>query len=599
MAVYGTSAEKQKVDRILKRYEQLKRDKEPWIPSYELIGEYVMTRKQSFYADVTPGQFLTGQIFDDTAPYANHLLASSLLGALYPNGARTFSVESPDELDESERTEEVRAWYEKVTRRLVDVMDEPTAGLMTSLEEYMLDQGSFGISGVGAFEQDDDIQPVRFTAIDVKKMAIDEGANGFVDTVYIEREFTLKQLAEEFGEDMLAPEHVENLRKGELEKKVRVLHAIEPRRGDYMGTFGNRAMPIASIHIDLECKCVLRESGYSSLPVFVTRFWKGMGEKYGRSPAFECMATIVELNAAREAMTIATEKQLDPTIIVNDDSILGNGTIDTSAGSILVRRSDARMGDKNRPAAEPLYTVGDMGSTKELISELREVIMNAFFIDRLLDMNNDQRMTLGEANIRNLLRGQSLVTIYARQIAELFKPLVERVFNILLARGEFGYSANNIENVLAPLNGTQPNVIPEAVMDLMRRGRNAYKVQFISPAARIMRMEELQGIQQTLTLAAEVASQTGDMSIMDNVDVDAVMRCCQELAGAPSKIIRGADSVAKIRAFRAQQQAQAAALEAAKTQSETAKNSAKAASEATKAGPLAGAFLGNQLGAAA
>jgi predicted nuclease with TOPRIM domain len=63
---------------VLDRLEKLKRDKQNWLETYQRVGEYVRTLKQDFNGVRPQGEILTTQVFDDTAPNAAHLTASSL-----------------------------------------------------------------------------------------------------------------------------------------------------------------------------------------------------------------------------------------------------------------------------------------------------------------------------------------------------------------------------------------------------------------------------------------------------------------------------------------------------------------------------------------
>lgn len=586
---------KNKVQRVLERYGKLKAEKNPWLPLYQILGEYVMTRKQNFTADIQDGEFLTGKIFDNTAGSANHLMASSMIGALWPNSAKTFFIGAPLALRaKGLETQEVKDYYERVTQTMAEAMDHPKAGLLTSLEEYMNDQGVFGISGVGAFENTDEDElevPVRYTAVDAKKIAIDEGKDGFVDTVYIEKQMTVRQLVQEYGVDNVSKASAEAFNNGRCEEKVVVVHAIETRvDGDPYG-FGNADMPVASMHIEKSAGKKLRESGFTEMPVFITRFWKAMGEKYGRSPAMEALPDILEANALREATIIAIEKALDPPLAVFNDGTLGGGVIDTSAGAINVFNVSGRIGNANQKPIEQLVTTGELNSSYTRIAELREIIKNNFFIDRLLDLNNETRMTLGEANIRNELRGQSLGTVYARQIAELFTRLIERTFNIMLSKGLLGVLKNSQEEQAILAAGGVPFYIPDAVADLMMEGKDVFKITFISPAARIMKAEELLGIQRTVEFAIGVAAAAPE--ILDNLDLDQIIRDVQDLTGAPSRTVVSLDTVRKIRESRQQQQQAMLQMQAQQQQAETARATGQAAQAASQAGiPVAGGAEG-------
>ena len=76
------------------RYDEGIKRKQNWLTMYQLVGEYVMTRKQNFLSTSMPGEFLTEQLFSSVAPEANRTMASAILGNLWPN-AEAFN---PDDL---------------------------------------------------------------------------------------------------------------------------------------------------------------------------------------------------------------------------------------------------------------------------------------------------------------------------------------------------------------------------------------------------------------------------------------------------------------------------------------------------------------------
>lgn len=582
------------VTSVLAKWERLKEIKKPWMTQYQTIGEYVTYRKQDFTTQHSPGEFLTDKIFDSTAPNANHLMAATMIGALWPSAARSFRLlPHPDLGDDVMKSQAVKDYFQKATNRMQTYMDHPRAGLMTSLEEYMLDQGSFGTSGVSVLENTEDDSntvPVRYRAIDVKRASIDEGANGFVDTVYRETEYTVKQYVQEFEKDIMAPQVIKYLESGKTGEKIKVLHAIEPRLNADPNSFGSADFPIASIHIDVTNLHVIRNSGFHEMPDFVSRFRKAVGEMYGRSPAFESISDILEINAHTQMYLMAVEKNLDPPIIITDDGSLGGNAIDKSAGTVLIRRISGRMGDAQHKVVEQMVTVGELKSSLDRINTVQEKISNQFYIDRMLDLNNETRMTYGEAQIRNGLRGQSLSTIYARQQAELFTPMIERTYNILFGLDLLGIIPNTQTTNNALLFDPQALIIPQVLVNAMRQGKHIYYVDYISPASRIMQSEQYQGMVQWLATVAPLAA--AHPEVYDNVDLDEFVRDMAERGGVPTKLIRSSDAVAKIRTQTNQaRQRQQQLLEAAQ-QAETAKAASQAAFNSAKAGINPAALLG-------
>jgi len=559
-----------RVQTLINRYGQLKREKVYLIGLYQLISEYVFSRKQNFNVNVaTPGTFVNEDVYDNTAIRANIIMANVMVNNLWPNGPRTFKLTPTWDMPD---TEEIKNYYEYANRQMYSVMDNPRSGLITALDEYMLDQGGYGTSGLAVFEEEDDWQvPVRYKAWDVKTMCIDEGPDGIVDTVFNETEMTIRNAVKKYGYKNLSKASRDKFDKGMTEDKIKVLHAIEPREERDPNKYGAKDMPIASIHIELGPNKILKESGFEEMPVFVARFIKILGEKYGRSAAMLAMADILEINATREAISIATEKQLDPPLGVYDDGTLGGGVIDTSAGAINVFSVTGRI--NNGKPIEPLYTVGELQSSYAHIETLTEKINNHFNLDRLLDFNNETRMTFGEAQLRNALRGQSLGTFYARQELELFTPMIQRTFNILLKRGRLGVLRGSKEEIELIKNGIVPFYIPDAVAQRMLAGKDVFEIIYTSPAKRTMQADELQGIMNTANFAVQVAPVVPD--VLDNIDFDKLLRKVSELSGVSTEMLKDMQTIKKIREARAKQQEQAMQLEVARQQSEIGRNVAQ------------------------
>lgn len=558
-----------RVDTLLSRHQKLKSEKAILHGIYELISEYVFNKKYNLEKTPNGGIFVDGDIYDNTGLRANSIMSNVMVNNLWPNGPRTFKVkrtwDTPD-------TQEIKDWFKYVNSQMHTVMDNTRAGLVTALDEYMLDQGSYGISGIYVSENDIDPScPIRYTAWDIKSMCVDEGTDGLIDTVFVEIEMTIRNAVKEYGLENLGAKTQKAFIEGQLEDKIKILHVIEPRLDRNPRKYGVKDMPIASIHIEISCRKIIKESGFEEMPVFVGRFIKVLGEKYGRSPAMVAMPDILEANATREAISIATEKQLDPPLAVYDDGSLGAGTIETSAGAINVFSVSGRI--NNGKPIEPLYTVGELQSSYNHIETLKETINNHFYLDRLLDFNNETRMTLGEAQLRNALRGQSLGTFYARQEMEVITPLIKRTFNILLKRGLFGVLQNSYEELELLKQGVRPIYIPEVIAQRIFSGLDVYELDYTSPAKRTMQSEELQGTIEMANFAVGVAPAIPE--ILDNINADEMIRRIAKLSGADEDMLKDMETVQALRKARAEQQAQLMQLEQARQQSEIGRNVAQ------------------------
>ncbi len=547
----------------LRRHGKLKSRKDTWLDLWQLVGEFIHQRKQQFTEEHEPGRFLNREQFDSKGPKAAKTSASSLVSMLWPESNKKLRLAPPDELED---TEEHKDYYEFVTRTIMRVMDNPRAGLSNALSEYMLDQVSFGCSGIGGETSED--TKVMYRAWGVKQMSIAQGPGNFVDTVYLEIKMPIHQIVKTYGLENVSPKMRDAFKDEKLDDEEIILIAIEPQITSPFGKKSNKDLPWKSIHLDIKAKHGLKHSGFSEVPIKVGRFWKIQDEWYGRSPGMDSLPDILELNTLWEAVTMAIELQLQPPLGVLDDGTFGGGFIDTSAGGITVFNISGRANEAN--PIFPLFTIGEFTQSIALIESLTESIAEHFFIDRLLDFNNETRMTLGEAQIRNRLRNASLGSIFSRQIAELFSPLVEQTFNLLFEQGELGVVRGSVEESMAHFEGRKPRIIPDAIVEMMKTGEDVYHIEYFTPAMRVMQAEEAAGITQTFDQALAIFPAVP--SVFDNIDVDKGIKRFNAIVGGPSEMMFAEAEVEEIRKIRADQQEQAQQQEQMKAGAEAMRN---------------------------
>lgn len=535
----------------LARLKQMKTKKTPWLDQYQLLGEFIHMRKQEFQSEDTVGDFLTREIFNATGPQSAETSASTLIALMWPQSRNRIKLNPPMELD---GTREEKEYYEFVTKKILRVMDDPKAGFGIATDEYMLDQVVFGTSGVETVKDPD--TKVRYTSWGISHIYIDEGRNRSVDTVYMEIRISNQKLVKDYGIDNVSEKTREEFNEGKLDIEKVVLIAIEPRTSRVQGKEGNKNMPFSSVHIEVEAKHLLRESGFEEMPIAVGRASKLFGEVYGRSFGMKALPAILELNAIWESVTIAIEKSLDPPLGVYSDSVLGGGEIDTSAGAINVFNPADQA--KDRQPIFQLFTVGEFKQIVALVQSLNEEIGNYFLIDRLLDFNNETRMTATEATIRDRMRNSTLNRFFNRQLSEYFIPQIERTFNILLADDELGVKPGSPKD-----DGSRP-IIPETIVALMEEGKDVYDLVFSTPATRIMQSEEAESMLRQAEYAG-VWADLGKLEVLDNQDIDKSYELYSNIIGAPTETRKAKLQVKKDRAKRDEEAQQLAEQEQVKT----------------------------------
>lgn len=558
-----------RVVRYLARLSEMKRRKQPWLDHYQRLAEIFLTRKADFTNAQCLGAFLQDNVYTNIPQFAADLHAAVFCSMLWPDAGRSFRLVPKPYLKVLTGVQE---YYRAKNEWMHATMDNPEAGYTLALGEHCHEQGVFGTSGLATLEGDDDEAggpPATYECWEVKTMYIDENRRKYVDTAYIEEVRTVRQIYDEYvgnkrPGDKISAKVMELYQQGKFDDKVIRLIVIEPNPRRKPGKKGVLAMKYSSTHIDTKNRTIMRESGFEEMPVAVVRAAKRAGEKQGRSPGMIALPAAVNLNSIAQDIIVASEQRLWPPLLVLDDGRLGGTVIDASArGTTVVNTAGRPFGEK---PIQPLHVVGDEQMAKDHKAELRDEVMQAFHLDRLLDLNNKTMMTAYETSVRNRIRGESTGSMFARQIMEALIPTIRRTYNIGFRKGYFG----DFPGVEGPgtvmrqkwlrVGAKDPFQVPEAVLRAVEAGLPTYDIEFISPAARFMQAEKLQGLMTSMDAKLAVASVRPD--ILDGTDLDEWSREIDRYAGAPSDSQRTKGDLEKYRAEIAKKQQVADTLQA-------------------------------------
>lgn len=562
---------------FLQRHGELKAEKGPWLPLLQSVAKVFSARKATFTSDPVQGEFLQDDIFDNIGQFAANLGASMFLSMLWPDSARTFRIVPVRALRNEAGVEDF--FKEVMTPVTQQEMDRPEAGLQLALLEHFLEGPMvFGTSGVGTFDGPADKGlPLVYESWGVKSMCIDENAQGFVDTIYDETgHLTVRQVFEEYNRpgSQVSQRLRELYQGGKYDQKVKVLKVIYPRTPE-RGKKGIAAMPYGTVHIDVEAKFIMRRGGFEEMPVAVSRSGKRTGEKYGRSCAMVAQPDALSRMALKEGVMVATEKQLAPPLLVLDSGRLGGGVVDSSPDGVTVVETSGRLGEK---PIQPLYTVGELSSSHKLLEMLGDDVMQAFYLDRLLDLNNPTQMTAYETSVRNRLRGEALSSLFAREEKETLTPTIKRSISKLWRAGYYGFGSTGEgakqRRAWERITGRPSVQVPRAVLAAIEAGLDIYEIEYVSPAKRFMQAEKLQGLFQAAD--ALLAAAPLMPTVLDNVDPDKFARDVYDLSGAPLNSLRTADDLKVVRAANKKQTDAAQTLEVGKSVAEIAQMAGQA-----------------------
>ena len=522
------------VAKILSRYNNVRSRFSIWHTHWQLISEWIFTRKANFTGTVGEGEFLDREMFNMSGPMCLNLASSAFIGLVWPGGADSFEILPDDAIADDKDAQD---YFSKVTSILSAEMDDPAAGLANALSEYTKELLAFGNGAIGVDKGSK--SKLKYENVSLQQLVFDEGTKGVIDVIFRKRPFTIEQMVREYGLEN-CPEDVRKCYvKGEYDAKRMVIHAILPRPAELQKGPANShgMMPYISVHIDETAKAFLRISGFEEPAIIVGRMETYANEVPGRGPGSRALPEIVKANAIEEAIMLATEKKLEPPIFVWDD--LANTTIDKSAGAVNVFRPNGQI-SVSSPVGE-LFSVGSLQEAVALLERTEQNIKSHFYLDRLLDLS-DQVMTAYQTATRNILRSQTLNDPTKRQYNEVLTPLITRSLNILWRENQLGAMPGTPEYNAAVSRGGF--VIPQSVVKLINAGHNAWKVRYKTPAIRDSKAQSVQNNLQFVQAISATANAFQDSSVLMVGNPQEIIRDVAEGLGVTNKGIHTRTEVA-------------------------------------------------------
>jgi hypothetical protein len=188
------------------------------------------------------------------------------------------------------------------------------------------------------------------------------------------------------------------------------------------------------------------------------------------------------------------------------------------------------------------------------IAETKAGIEGVYMVDLFLQALADSRGTPPTAEeVRARLREklQILGPVHERKAPETLAPSVERVAAIMVRASMGAWAAG------------EDGLLPQPPPALIRDGRLAFRIEFISEVAQAQKLVGLDALERFSAFVIRQAVEMQDPSVLDNYDADDGCKQYGEMVGVNPTVRRSDDERAAIRAKRAQDTAIAQAVEAA------------------------------------
>ena len=483
-----------------------------WESHWQEIADLMLPRKAEITKQRSRGDKRSAAIYDATGIHSLELLAASLHGMLTSSANRWFSLRYKEaSLNESD---EAREWLEDSIDKMY--LAFARSNFQQEVFEVYHDLICFGTACLMVEEDENDI--VRFSSRHIKEFYVQENKKGLVDTIYRRFKIPVQAAIDKFGFDNFS-RSTQNLFKKEPFEEIELVHVVRPRTIYNERKEDKKNMPFQSIYFEYGEGHIINISGFKEMPYVVPRYLKASTEIYGRSPAMNALPDVKVLNKMVETALKAAAKQVDPPLLVPDDSMLS--PIRMSAGSLNYYRSGSR------DRIEPLNIGQNTSVTLNQENQRREAIAKMFHIDQLMVTAN-RTMTATEVLQRNEEKMRILGPVMGRLQSELLQPMILRVFNIMLRNKLFQAA---------------PEILNNQEID----------IEYVSPMALAQKGQELQSLMRGLELFAQI----GQIApVQDYIDENGLIKQIIRITGLPARMIKSDKQVAALREQKAAAQQQ-------------------------------------------
>lgn len=518
------------VEDDLRRQQEMESDRSPWESLYRDVERYVDPSQGGGFDTVSPGTVRTAGIFDATAPIGLSRFDAALGAVTTPKNQRWHGLTVVDR--DLARVPAVQRWLEHANEELFSCRYAPHAGASVQFSKDRRQLGSYGTSALLVDEWKG--RGLFYQAIHLSETYIQEDFRGRVDTVHRKFELTARQAGQQFGKDAL-PDKIRKALEAERTycDKFQFLHIIRPNEGYSSDKLDWRGKPIVSRYVAIDEKYLIRQGGYFTMPIAVSRNINSPGEIYGRSPATEMLPQIKGVNQMAKTILRAGHKAVDPALAFFDDGDISK--LVTKPGGL----NPGLVDEFGRLLVAAVPGGGDPRFGFELLESEREPIRAAFLEEffKLLTDPSD-RMTATQVLETVAKQGVLIQPFADRYETEKTGPTVERELDILMRAGQ--------------IDPMPPEMIEAGARPL---------IVMTNPLARMARAQQASAFTRWVEIGAQAAS-AGHPEALDRIDFDKAMPDVGEVLGVPATWIVSDEELVAIRQQQAQEQAaqQAAAV---------------------------------------
>ncbi|SIO58369.1 portal protein [Paraburkholderia phenazinium] len=508
----------------------MKTDRYSWWTHWREISDYLIPRRYKWL--ITPNQGNRGspinqRIVDNTGTIALRVLAAGMMSGITSPGRPWFKLSTNN--DTLNDNSNVKLWLAECERRMETVFAE--SNFYTSLATVYGDLGAFGTGVLIIYQDYDDVIRCYNTCAGEYFLQNDDRQ----DVGIFAREFVLtcKQVAERFGKENCSPTVQQAVDQGgaALTREIIIGHLIEPNDDLVPKAPGMGSMPWREMYWERGTanNTLLRLKGFWEKP-FIAPRWDIIGnDAYGRSPGMDALGDLKQLQVEQKRKAQAIDKHVNPPMLA--DASLKNEPASMIPGGVTYVNGAAQgIGFK------PIYEITpDLTGLVQDIETVQARIKATFFNDLFMMISQlDTVRTATEIDARKEEKLIQLGPVLERFENEALDPAINCTFDIMLRGGLF-------PPIPRELSGQK------------------IKVEYISMLAEAQKAASTASVERLAQFVGNLAGAVP--GALDNVDWDEMIDEYADMLGVSPKIIMATAKVQAIRAKRAQETQQQAAMQ--------------------------------------
>lgn len=442
-------------DALLKRRAKAAEIKEQWRGTYTDCYRFAMPQRETFNW-TTPGQRKEAVLYDSTLQDCTYQAANTMTALLFPVWARWAELAAGGAMPKGNLPPEIVKGLQDATEVFFDFLNH--SNFSTVIGETALDL----LAGTGAmdFDEGDDANPFRFTAIPLSSLEIEEGPDGTIETTYMPRKPVLRNLVRMYDgmEEFDLPQSLHSKLLATPDETVEIIQCkvYDPGTKHYYG-----------IVVDQSTKSIIWRFDYgTSNPTIVARAFKKSGETYGRGRIMLALADARTLDKMQEFILRAAALQVAPPMTAVSDGVLNPHTA-VLAPNLIV---PVMTNDRSNPSIQMIEIGGNLAISDAIMDGLRERIRRTMLGP---EPSEGPVKSATEIGISDRNRLWAMGGEFGRIQAELQARIMTRGVHILQKKG----------------------IIPKFKVD----GREV-TVKFTSPFAKSQSAEDLLALERTISV---------------------------------------------------------------------------------------------------